>query len=108
MSMQLSSDLMDGLVLALLSDEDLYGYALTKQVQERFAVSESTMYPVLRRLKSKGWVTTYDEPFEGRNRRYYKISDEGRSEVVRIQDEWRTFSGNVNEIMMAERGDNGE
>ncbi|MBC6499491.1 hypothetical protein H7R52_14820 [Weissella confusa] len=53
-------------------------------------------------------MTTYDEPFEGRNRRYYKISDEGRSEVVRIQDEWRTFSGNVNEIMMAERGDNGE
>ena len=40
MAMQLSSDLMDGLVLALLSDEDLYGYALTKQVQERFAVSE--------------------------------------------------------------------
>ena len=52
MSMQLSSDLMDGLVLALLSKEDLYGYSLTKQVQARFAVSESTMYPVLRRLKT--------------------------------------------------------
>ncbi|CAM4372611.1 Transcriptional regulator PadR-like family protein [Weissella hellenica] len=57
MAMQLSSDLMDGLVLALLSKEDLYGYSLTKQVQERFAVSESTMYPVLRRLKKRDWVT---------------------------------------------------
>ncbi|UEG66158.1 PadR family transcriptional regulator [Weissella hellenica] len=101
MAMQLSSDLMDGLVLALLSKEDLYGYSLTKQVQERFAVSESTMYPVLRRLKKHDWVTTYDEPFEGRNRRYYKISDLGYQEMVRIQEEWRYFSSKVNEIILA-------
>lgn len=105
MAMQLSSDLMDGLVLSLLSSEDLYGYALTKQVQERFSVSESTMYPVLRRLKVKGWVTTYDEPFEGRNRRYYKISDDGRAEMTRVQEEWRVFSRNVNDLMMPAEGE---
>lgn len=105
MAMQLSSDLMDGLVLSLLSSEDLYGYALTKQVQERFSVSESTMYPVLRRLKVKGWVTTYDEPFEGRNRRYYKISDDGRAEMTRVQEEWRVFSRNVNDLMMPVEGE---
>ncbi|MCM6764807.1 PadR family transcriptional regulator [Weissella paramesenteroides] len=100
MTMQLSSDLMDGLVLALLSKEDLYGYSLTKQVQERFAVSESTMYPVLRRLKKRDWVTTYDEPFEGRNRRYYSISDLGYKEMTRIQDEWRDFSRKINDLML--------
>lgn len=100
MTMQLSSDLMDGLVLALLSKEDLYGYSLTKQVQERFAVSESTMYPVLRRLKKRDWVTTYDEPFEGRNRRYYSISDLGYKEITRIQDEWRDFSRKINDLML--------
>ena len=100
MTMQLSSDLMDGLVLALLSKEDLYGYSLTKQVQERFAVSESTMYPVLRRLKKRDWVTTYDEPFEGRNRRYYSISDLGYKEMRRIQDEWRDFSRKINDLML--------
>lgn len=102
MTMQLSSDLMDGLVLALLSKEDLYGYSLTKQVQERFAVSESTMYPVLRRLKKRDWVTTYDEPFEGRNRRYYSISDLGYKEMTRIQDEWRDFSRKINDLMLEE------
>ncbi|MGK4064002.1 PadR family transcriptional regulator [Weissella paramesenteroides] len=100
MTMQLSSDLMDGLVLALLSKEDLYGYSLTKQVQERFAVSESTMYPVLRRLKKRDWVTTYDKPFEGRNRRYYSISDLGYKEMTRIQDEWRDFSRKINDLML--------
>ncbi|XZO08609.1 PadR family transcriptional regulator [Weissella paramesenteroides] len=100
MTMQLSSDLMDGLVLALLSKEDLYGYSLTKQVQERFAVSESTMYPVLRRLKKRDWVTTYDEPFEGRNRRYYSISDLGYKEMTRIQDEWCDFSRKINDLML--------
>ncbi|WP_404975477.1 PadR family transcriptional regulator [Weissella paramesenteroides] len=100
MTMQLSSDLMDGLVLALLSKEDLYGYSLTKQVQERFALSESTMYPVLRRLKKRDWVTTYDEPFEGRNRRYYSISDLGYKEMTRIQDEWRDFSRKINDLML--------
>lgn len=98
--MQLSSDLMDGLVLALLSHEDLYGYALTKQVQARFAVSESTMYPVLRRLKAKNWVTTYDEPFEGRNRRYYQISSAGRQELTTIQTAWQQFSQQVNEVIL--------
>lgn len=100
MSMQLSSDLMDGLVLALLSKEDLYGYSLTKQVQARFVVSESTMYPVLRRLKKRDWVTTYDEPFEGRNRRYYSISDLGYQELAHIQDEWRDFSSKINDLML--------
>ena len=104
MAMQLSSDLIDGIVLALLAREDLYGYSLTKKVQERFAISESTMYPVLRRLKAKAYLTTYDEPFEGRNRRYYKISTTGYTELERIQVEWQEFSANINELMVL-RGD---
>jgi PadR family transcriptional regulator PadR len=108
MAMQLSSDLMDGMVLALLSHEDMYGYTLTKQVQERFSVSESTMYPVLRRLKAKGYLTTYDEPFEGRNRRYYKISETGREALTMIQTDWRKFSSDVNELMLPGGPSDGE
>ena len=58
------------------------------------------MYPVLRRLKKRDWVTTYDEPFEGRNRRYYSISDLGYKEMTRIQDEWRDFSRKINDLML--------
>ncbi|GAK31768.1 transcriptional regulator [Weissella oryzae SG25] len=98
-AMQLSSELMDGLVLALLDKDNLYGYALTKQVQAHFAVSESTMYPVLRRLKARGLVTTYDEPFEGRNRRYYQISAQGRAELATIQADWQMFSAQINAVI---------
>ena len=97
--MQLSSELMDGLVLALLQREDQYGYSLTKQVQARFNVSESAMYPVLRRLKNKDFLETYDEAFEGRNRRYYRISAQGQLELARIKSDWTTFMSNINSVM---------
>lgn len=48
--MQLSSEILEGAVLAFLIQEDLYGYALTKKIQIIFGVSESTIYPILRRL----------------------------------------------------------
>ncbi len=53
MHIQIPTVLLDGTVLAALSKEDMYGYALTKIVQESLSVSESTLYPVLRRLKKK-------------------------------------------------------
>ncbi|MDR3190502.1 MAG: PadR family transcriptional regulator [Lactobacillaceae bacterium] len=102
MAMQLSKELMDSIVLALLAQEDLYGYVLTKSVQDVFAVSESTMYPVLRRIKEKDWVTTYDEPYEGRNRRYYQITDAGRSALAEFQTDWQQFQGKVNAILTEE------
>ncbi|MGN1293466.1 PadR family transcriptional regulator [Weissella soli] len=104
MSMQLSKELTDGIVLAFLAEQDLYGYVLTKSVQEVFAVSESTMYPVLRRIKAKGWVTTYDEPFEGRNRRYYSITKEGRVALQDLQMDWHDFSARVEHILGDEDG----
>lgn len=104
MSMQLSKELTDGIVLAFLAEQDLYGYVLTKSVQEVFAVSESTMYPVLRRIKAKGWVTTYDEPFEGRNRRYYSITKEGRTALKDLQMDWHDFSARVERILGDEDG----
>ena len=52
-----------GIVLAILKQDDYYGYALTQRVREVITVSESTMYPVLRR-RSDGFVTTYDQPYQ--------------------------------------------
>ena len=77
MKIQVTADLLDGLVLALLNREDYYGYALTQEMQKAISISESTMYPVLRRLKKDGYLTTYDQPFQGRNRRYYQITESG-------------------------------
>ena len=69
MKIHITAELLDGLVLAILKQDDYYGYALTQKVKNVIDVSESTMYPVLRRLKKNGDLTTYDKPFQGRNRR---------------------------------------
>ena len=78
MKIQVSSDLLDGLVLALLDKQDYYGYSLTQDMQRAISISESTLYPVLRRLKNNGLLETYDQSYQGRNRRYYRITNNGR------------------------------
>ncbi|WP_268912606.1 PadR family transcriptional regulator [Lentilactobacillus sp. SPB1-3] len=95
MAIQITSELLDGSVLALLSKADYYGYSLTQKVQEYLPVSESTMYPVLRRLTKNNFLETYDEPYQGRNRRYYRITDQGRDQFKKIKDEWTTFKTQV-------------
>ncbi|MBC6370551.1 PadR family transcriptional regulator [Lactobacillus kullabergensis] len=99
MAIQIPTRLLDGAVLAFLKQDDLYGYALTQNVQKIFSISESTIYPVLRRLKKNNCLTTYDEPYQGRNRRYYHITDEGIKLLDTIQDEWQDFSARVNQVL---------
>ena len=99
MAIQIPTRLLDGAVLAFLKQNDLYGYALTQNVQKVFEISESTIYPVLRRLKKNNYLTTYDEPYQGRNRRYYHITDNGIELLQTIQDEWQGFSTNVDQVL---------
>ena len=58
----IGATLLDAMVLAILSQADTYGYQITKDIQAHFAVSESTLYPVLRRLQKNGGLITYDQP----------------------------------------------
>lgn len=99
MSIAITTELLDGCVLALLTKEDYYGYALTQRVQEFTAVSESTLYPVLRRLKKNGWVTTYDQPFQGRNRRYYQLTDVGRQRLTVIKGDWQDYKDTIDGVI---------
>ncbi|WEV39734.1 PadR family transcriptional regulator [Lactobacillus sp. ESL0684] len=104
MAIQIPTRLLDGAVLAFLKTEDLYGYALTQKVQAVFDISESTIYPVLRRLKKNGYLETYDEPFQGRNRRYYRLTSLGLTLLQSIQLEWWQFSQKVNTILGEKHG----
>ncbi len=104
MNIQVPTTVLDGSVLAVLTKEDTYGYIITKVMQELLGVSESTMYPVLRRLKRDGYLETYDKPFEGRNRRYYHITDLGVSHLQEIVHSWASFREAVNSLL-EERND---
>jgi PadR family transcriptional regulator PadR len=96
---QLGSALLDGCVLAVLAREDAYGYSLTQGIKQVIPVSESTLYPVLRRLQTERLLTTYDEPHSGRNRRYYRITDDGHKRLHDTQSAWETFKNGIDSLL---------
>lgn len=100
MAFQLSSGLLDACVLAILEREDTYGYVLTQNVRTIVEVSESTLYPVLRRLQKDGMLVTYDQAFNGRNRRYYQITDSGRVLLSQYRQEWTGYKNSIDAILM--------
>lgn len=102
MAFQLGAKLLDACVLAVLSREDTYGYILTQNVREIMTISESTLYPVLRRLQKDECLTTYDKAYQGRNRRYYKITEKGMDKLNEYLEEWSEYKGNVDKVLFGE------
>ncbi|MDD5930319.1 MAG: PadR family transcriptional regulator [Spirochaetales bacterium] len=92
--------LLDAIVLSVASKEGTYGYKITQEVREVMDVSESTLYPVLRRLQKDNYLETYDMEFQGRNRRYYKITANGMILLNKYRSEWNIFSKGINKILM--------
>lgn len=83
-----TSALLDSVVLAFLNNSDNYGYILTQNVTKTLEVSESTLYPALRRLQKSGNLETYDQTENGRNRRYYRITSDGKEKLKEYLKEW--------------------
>jgi PadR family transcriptional regulator PadR len=100
MTIQISGVLLDGCVLALLSRGDEYGYSLTQRAKSELEVSESTLYPVMRRLQTDGCLTMYDVPHNGRNRRYYRITDRGRAKHRDCIQGWQLFKATIEGILL--------
>lgn len=99
MIFQLGSALLDACVLAVLERNDAYGYVLTQSIKEVVDISESTLYPVLRRLQKDNLLSTYDKPFSGRLRRYYAITDDGKRKLSEYRNEWSIYRSNVETML---------
>ena len=99
MTFPLGAPLLDACVLAVLAEGDTYGYRLTQRMKEQVELSESTLYPVLRRLQQSGCLSVYDKPFQGRNRRYYRITDRGRQVLATYRREWVEYKRRIDEIL---------
>jgi PadR family transcriptional regulator PadR len=100
MMFQLGSGLLDACVLSVLEKGDTYGYILTQNVKEVVDISESTLYPVLRRLQKEEYLVTYDQPYNGRNRRYYRITGKGIGSLNLYRKEWEDYKVKINKILM--------
>ena len=92
--------LLDAIVLAVVAKEPegAYGYKITQDVRQIITVSESTLYPVLRRLQKDECLAIYDQKCAGRNRRYYLVTEKGRQQLSMYREEWKSYSGKINQI----------
>lgn len=94
------STLLDAIVLAVVSkdSEGTYGYKITQDVREVIELSESTLYPVLRRLQKDECLITYDKECAGRNRRYYQLTDKGNVQLEMYKTEWKSYSTKITSV----------
>lgn len=92
--------LLDAIVLAVVSreQEGTYGYKITQDVRRVLDVSESTMYPVLRRLQKDECLEVYDMQFDGRNRRYYKVTEKGMAQLNLYKVELKNYTRKITEM----------
>ena len=96
----LSAAILDAIVLSVVAREGTYGYKITQDVRSIVDVSESTLYPVLRRLQKEGYLETYDMEFQGRNRRYYKITSNGMFLLDNYRNDWIDYKKKIDSFML--------
>lgn len=88
MDAQLKRGMIEVCILSLLTKGDSYGYQLVKEILPILDVSESTLYPVLRRLETAQCLTVYSVEHNSRLRKYYSITDAGRKKITDFLSEW--------------------
>ena len=89
MDIQLKRGLLDVCVLAAIQDQDSYGYQIIKDMKPFVEISESTLYPILRRLEGADMLTVWSAEHNGRLRKYYRITQLGRKRIQDFKDEWQ-------------------
>jgi DNA-binding PadR family transcriptional regulator len=94
---------LDALLLAVVADGPVHGYAAVERLRARsggrFDLPEGTVYPALHRLESDGLLRSQWTVVGGRRRRQYELTDRGRATLRARTDEWRRFAGAVNLVL---------
>ncbi len=88
LDVQLKRGLLDICVLRCIADGDSYGYQIIRQLEDSIVISESTLYPILKRLESAGALETYSVEHNSRLRRFYHITDHGREKIADFLESW--------------------
>ena len=89
MDVQLRKGLLEVCVLAAMRRHDSYGYQIIRDIEPFVEISESTLYPILRRLEAARMLTEYSVAHNGRLRKYYRITDVGRARLLEFEEDWK-------------------
>lgn len=100
MNIQFKKGVLELCALSLLTNKNRYGYELVSEISKNIEISEGTIYPLLRRLKVEGQVTTYlEESTKGPSRKYYQLTVKGRDMSKKLVSEWKEFVKSVNQLV---------
>lgn len=88
MDVQRKKGILEICVLAVLKRGPSYGYMIIREMEQCIEISESTLYPILKRLEQNGSLTTYRREYNGRQRKYYQLTQEGQEKIDRFLGEW--------------------
>ena len=91
MDVQIKKGVLDACVLYALKDGESYGYKIITDLKDVIEVSESTLYPILKRLERSGALETYSKEFNGRLRRYYTLTDSGRKKLAEYRQDFEAI-----------------
>ena len=94
-----SSILIEFLILAMIDREDSYGYEISQTIKLAANIKESTLYPILKKLEKAGYMTTYSQEYQGRKRKYYSITQEGKEQLQFLNEEWLTYKETLDGIL---------
>ncbi len=101
MNAQFKKGVLELCVLVLLDRKDCYGYEMVDEISKNISISEGTIYPLLRRLKKEGLVSSYlKESQDGPPRKYYQITEQGKEKKENLVVEWNEFSAAVNDLLI--------
>lgn len=89
MDIQMKRGILDIAVLSAIKNEDSYGYKIIKDLKPYMEISESTLYPILRRLEAGEFLTVKDTIYNGRVRKYYHITEKGIEKIDGFKNEWK-------------------
>lgn len=91
------------LLLQLLSEKDMYGYEMIEELEKRseyvFSLKAGTMYPLLHAMESKKHLISYEKEAQGKVRRYYSITKQGRADLLRKKEAWETYTKAVGKVI---------
>lgn len=88
MDVQRKKGILEVCVLAVLKKGPSYGYLMVRELEQCTDISESTLYPILKRLEQNGSLDTYRLEYNGRMRKYYRLTEIGQRKIDLFLDEW--------------------
>lgn len=90
-----SASIIELLILSIVNRKDSYGYDISQRIKMASEIKESTLYPILKKMNKSGYLESYIENYNGRARKYYKITEQGKSHLEEMQSEWDRFVSTI-------------